>query len=139
MSSAIATPSLSGFDALADLKRASIESGEFIVMVAAVDRASHDGRPSFCACASCSIFLYNASMLRGAGIGPGRACAALMRALRLEDSLDIVHHYRTRDLDAVEAELSGTSCSTCDQVEGKSLKVRAEVQLGNGKKHSIGL
>jgi hypothetical protein len=92
MSSAIATPSLSGFDELAALKRASIESGEFIVIVAAVERASHDGRPSFCACASCSILLYKASMLRGAGIGPGRACAALMRALRLEDSLDIVHH-----------------------------------------------
>jgi hypothetical protein len=29
-------------------------------------------------------------MLRGAGIGPGRECAALMRALRLGDSFDMI-------------------------------------------------
>jgi hypothetical protein len=42
----MATDSLSGFDLLAAMYRASIESGEFIVIVAAVDKASHDGRPS---------------------------------------------------------------------------------------------
>ena len=89
MSSTIATLSLVGFDSLATLYSASIESGEFIVMVTAVDRASHDGRPSFCADASCSIFLYRDSMLRGAGMGPGRACAALINAFRLDDSFDM--------------------------------------------------
>jgi hypothetical protein len=105
ISSAIATPSLSDFDALADLKSASIESGEFIVIVAAVDKASHDGRPSFCACASCSILLYNPSILRGAGIAPGRACAALMRALRLADSLDMVQQYRNARLECYKGKV----------------------------------
>lgn len=72
MSSAIATASLSGFEALAALYSATIESGEFIVIVAAVDKASHDGRLNFCALASRSILVYNAWMFLGAGIGPGR-------------------------------------------------------------------
>lgn len=99
MSSTIATLSLSGFDALAALYSASIESGEFIVIVAAVDSASHDGRPSFCVVASRSIFLYTASICRGAGIGPGRAWEAFMRALRLGDSLDIVVSLQSRLVD----------------------------------------
>jgi hypothetical protein len=93
----MATPSLVGFDSLAALYNDSIDSGEFIVMVAAVESASHDGRPSFCAVASLSIFLYSDSMFRGAGMGPGRACAALMSALRPGASLDMaVCVYRRR-------------------------------------------
>jgi hypothetical protein len=90
MSSAIATPSLVGFEVPAALYNATIESGEFIVMVAAVDNASHDGRPSFCAVASRSILLYSVSMRLGAGTGPGRACEAFMRLLRLGDSFDML-------------------------------------------------
>jgi len=71
-----------------------MDSGEFIVIVVAVDSASHDGRPSLCAAASLSIFLYTDSMLRGAGTGPGRACAAFMRAFKPGPSLDIGGHAR---------------------------------------------
>lgn len=60
MNSAIATPSFSGFDLLAELYRAVMDSGEFIVMVAAVEMLSHDGRLSFRSVASCSILLYTA-------------------------------------------------------------------------------
>jgi hypothetical protein len=89
----MATRSLSGLEALAELNRTSIDSGEFIVMVAAVDRASHDGRPSFCAVASVSIFLYMSAIWRGAGTGPGRAWAALMSALTLDASFDMAAGY----------------------------------------------
>jgi hypothetical protein len=40
--------------------KATIDSGEFIVMVAAVEMPNHDGRPSFRAVASSSILLYTA-------------------------------------------------------------------------------
>jgi hypothetical protein len=62
MSSAIATRSLSDLDALAVRNRADMDSGEFIVMVAAVDSASHAGLPSLCSVASFSILLYRASI-----------------------------------------------------------------------------
>jgi hypothetical protein len=52
MNSAIATPSLCGLDALVELYSAIIDSGEFIVIVAAVEMPSHDGRPSFRSMAS---------------------------------------------------------------------------------------
>lgn len=52
MNSAICTPSLDGFDALVELYRAIIDSGEFMVIVAAVEMPSHDGRPSFRSVAS---------------------------------------------------------------------------------------
>jgi hypothetical protein len=52
INSAIATPSLCGLDALVELYSAIIDSGEFIVIVAAVDMPSHDGRPSFRSVAS---------------------------------------------------------------------------------------
>lgn len=90
INSAICTLSLGGLELLATLNRAAIDSGEFIVIVAAVDSASHDGLPSFRAVASCAILEYIDSMLRGAGIGPGRECAALMRALRLGDNFDMI-------------------------------------------------
>lgn len=79
----MATLSLADLDALATLYRIIIDSGEFIVIVVAVDNASHEGRPSFRAEASCSILLYTVSMCCGAGMGPGRAWDALMSALRL--------------------------------------------------------
>jgi hypothetical protein len=60
MNSAIATPSLSGRDLLDAMYKATIDSGEFIVMVAAVEMPNHDGRPSFRAVASSSILLYTA-------------------------------------------------------------------------------
>lgn len=90
INSAIATPSLVLFSSLTALYSFTIDSGEFIVIIAAVDRASHDGRPSFCAVASLSIFLYIDSMPRGAGIGPGRACAAFIRAFRFGASFDML-------------------------------------------------
>jgi hypothetical protein len=90
MNSAIATPSLSGRDLLDALYRATIASGEFMVMVAAVEMPNHDGRPSFRAVASSSILLYTAWILGGAGTGPGRECAALMNDLSVGDSFDIV-------------------------------------------------
>jgi len=52
MNSAIATASFSAAFALAAAYNAAMESGEFIVMVAAVEIPSHDGRPSFRAEAS---------------------------------------------------------------------------------------
>lgn len=57
MNSAIATASLSVFDLLDVLYKAIIASGEFIVIVAAVEMPSHDGRPSFRSVASFSILL----------------------------------------------------------------------------------
>ena len=89
ITSAMATLSLVVLSALAELYSATMESGEFIVMVAAVDSASHDGRPSLCAVASFSIRPYTSWMCRGAGTGPGRACAAFMRAFRPGASFDI--------------------------------------------------
>ena len=90
MNSAVATPSLSGLDAVELLYRATMDSGEFIVMVAAVEMPSHDGRPSLRSVASSSIRLYTAWILRGAGTGPGRECAALMSDLSVGDSFDMV-------------------------------------------------
>jgi|TARA_R110002003_G_scaffold267_5_gene17916 hypothetical protein len=52
INSAIATDSLGGLDALVEVYRASMDSGEFIVMVAAVEMLSHDGRPSLRSVAS---------------------------------------------------------------------------------------
>ena len=67
-----------------------MDSGEFIVIVAAVEMPSHDGRPSLRSVASFSILPYIAWILGGAGTGPGRACAALMRDFRVGDSLDMI-------------------------------------------------
>ena len=96
MNSAIATPSLSGLAVAELLYRAIIDSGEFIVMVAAVEMPSHDGRPSLRSVASCSIRLYTACILGGAGTGPGRECAALMSDLSVGDSFDMVTPMRAR-------------------------------------------
>jgi hypothetical protein len=52
--------SLSGSDVVELLYRAIMDSGEFIVIVAAVDIPSHDGRPSFRSVASSCIRLYKA-------------------------------------------------------------------------------
>lgn len=90
MNSAIATWSFSDFELLDELYKAIIDSGEFIVIVAAVEMPSHDGRPSFRAVASSSIFLNTDCIWRGAGTGPGRECAALMRDLRVGESFDIL-------------------------------------------------
>lgn len=72
-----------------------MDSGEFIVMVAAVDMLSHDGRPSLRSVASLSILLYMAWIPGGAGTGPGRECAALMRDLSDGDSLDMAGSRRS--------------------------------------------
>jgi hypothetical protein len=101
ISSAISTASFSGLFSLADLYSATIDSGEFIVIVVAVESASHEGRPSLCAVASCSIFLYIDWIWRGAGTGPGRACAALMSAFTPAPSLDIA---RGEELGAIRGE-----------------------------------
>lgn len=93
INSAIATASVVGFDARATLNNAAIDAGEFIVIVAAVESASHDGRPSFRAPASLSILEYNASMLWGAGVVPGRAWAAFISPLRLGDNFDICTNF----------------------------------------------
>ena len=66
-----------------------MDSGEFIVIVAAVEMPSHDGRPSLRSVASSSILLYTACILGGAGTGPGRECEALMSDLSVGDSFDI--------------------------------------------------
>jgi hypothetical protein len=60
INSAIATPSLCGRDALVELYNAIIDSGEFIVIVAAVEMPSHDGRPSFRSVASSCMRWYTA-------------------------------------------------------------------------------
>lgn len=44
INSAISTDSLGGVDAVEAWYSAAIDSGEFIVIVAAVDMLSHDGR-----------------------------------------------------------------------------------------------
>ena len=86
MNSAIATPSVSGFDAELCWKRAVIDSGEFIVIVVAVKTTSHDQRPSFLASASRSILLKTSLMRGGAGVGSGRASAAVVTDLSVDDS-----------------------------------------------------
>lgn len=91
MNSAIATPSFSDLDLLAARYSAAMESGEFIVIVAAVEMPSHEGRPSLRAVASSSILLYTACIRGGAGTGPGRECAALINDLRAGESFDIVN------------------------------------------------
>lgn len=58
MNSAMATFSLSGWDLVEELYNATMDSGEFMVIVAAVEIPSHDGLPSFRAVASSSILLY---------------------------------------------------------------------------------
>ena len=90
MNSAIATASLSGLFWLEWLYRATMDSGEFMVMVAAVDIDSHDGRPNFFSVASLSILLKTACILGGAGTGPGRECAALMSDLSAGESFDMM-------------------------------------------------
>lgn len=85
MNSAIATPSVSGFDAELCWKRAVIDSGEFIVIVVAV-KTSHDQRLSFLASASRSILLKTSLMRGGAGVGSGRASAAVVTDLSVDDS-----------------------------------------------------
>ena len=90
MNSAICTPSLAGFDALVELNSAIMDSGEFMVIVAAVDMPSHDGRPSLRSVASSWMRWYTAWMRGGAGTGPGRECAALMSDLRAGESFDMV-------------------------------------------------
>jgi hypothetical protein len=90
INSAVATLSLGDWELVLVWYRAAIDSGEFMVIVAAVVTASHDGRPSLRAVASCSILLYTAWILGGAGTGPGREWAALMSDLRAGESLDMV-------------------------------------------------
>lgn len=65
-------------------------SGEFMVIVAAVLTASHDGRPNCRSVASLSIFLNTDWIFGGAGTGPGRACAAFISCLRAGESFDMV-------------------------------------------------
>jgi hypothetical protein len=55
MNSAIWTLSFWGRDALVELYRAIMDSGEFMVIVAAVEMPSHDGRPSLRSVASSCI------------------------------------------------------------------------------------
>ena len=86
MNSAIATPSASGFDAELCWKRAVIDSGEFIVIVVAVKTTSHDQRLSLLASASRSILLKTSLMRGGAGVGSGRASAAVVTDLSVDDS-----------------------------------------------------
>jgi hypothetical protein len=93
INSAVATLSLGDWELVLVWYRAAIDSGEFMVIVAAVVTASHDGRPSLRAVASCSILLYTAWILGGAGTGPGREWAALMRDLRAGESLDMVDRF----------------------------------------------
>jgi hypothetical protein len=90
INSAVATLSLGDWELVLVWYRAAIDSGEFMVIVAAVVTASHDGRPSLRAVASFSILLYTAWILGGAGTGPGREWAALMSDLRAGESLDMV-------------------------------------------------
>lgn len=93
MNSAISTLSFSDCEVLADWNSADIDSGELMVIVAAVEIPSHDGRPSVRSIASSCNFLYTAWIRGGAGTGPGRECAALMRDLRAGDSFDIAVDY----------------------------------------------
>ena len=86
MNSAIATPSVSGFDAELCWKRAVIDSGEFIVIVMAVKTTSHDQRLSLLASASRSMLLKTSLMRGGAGVGSGRASAAVVTDLSVDDS-----------------------------------------------------
>lgn len=90
MYSATCTLSSCGFPCVVAWKSASIDSGEFIVIVAPVEMASHDGRPNWRSVASLSIFLNTDWILGGAGTGPGRECAALMSCLRAGESFDMV-------------------------------------------------
>jgi len=66
-----------------------MDSGEFMVIVAAVEMPSHDGRPSFRSVASSCMRWYTAWMRGGAGTGPGLECAALMSCLSAGDSFDM--------------------------------------------------
>jgi hypothetical protein len=90
MNSAIWTLSFCGREALVELYKAIMDSGEFMVIVAAVEMPSHDGRPNLRSVASSWILWYTAVMRGGAGTGPGRECAALMSCLRAGDSFDMV-------------------------------------------------
>lgn len=67
----------------------SRESGEFIVIVAAVETVSHAGRPTCLDEASLDIRPYSEDICRGAAVVPGRAWAALMSALRDSESFDM--------------------------------------------------
>jgi hypothetical protein len=90
MNSATCTLSSCGFPCVVEWNSASIDSGEFIVIVAPVEMASHDGRPNWRSVASDSIFLNTDWIFGGAGTGPGRECAALMSCLRAGESFDMV-------------------------------------------------
>jgi hypothetical protein len=80
------SPSVSGFNAELCWKRAVIDSGEFIVIVVAVKTTSHDQRLSLLASASRSILLKTSLMRGGAGVGSGRASAAVVTDLSVNDS-----------------------------------------------------
>jgi hypothetical protein len=66
------------------------ESGEFMVIVAAVETVSHAGRPTCFDEASLDIRSYNEDICRGAAAVPGRAWTALMSALRGSESFDML-------------------------------------------------
>lgn len=112
MNSATWTLSSCDFDCVLLWKRASIDSGEFMVMVAAVETASHEGRPSCLSVASFSIFLKTDWIFGGAGTGPGRECAAFMSCLRAGDSLDMMGELGAAVCD----------CVLCDWVRNNSIR-----------------
>ena len=85
-----------------------MDSGEFIVMVAAVEMLSHAGRPSLWAVASFSILLYSAWIRAGAGTGPGRECAALRSDFNAGDSFDILSY----QLGSMRRRCRGSSAKT---------------------------
>jgi hypothetical protein len=87
MNSATATLSLSGFTQVVYWKRASIDSGEFIVIVVAVRMASHGQRPRPLATASRSALMNISRIPAGAGVGSGRELGASMSDLSAMDSL----------------------------------------------------
>lgn len=90
-----------------------MDSGEFMVIVAAVLTASHDGRPSWRSAASASIFLKTDWIFGGAGTGPGRACAAFMSCLTAGESFDIAG-----ELDG-EMRDGGTERAQCGRGKGR--------------------
>jgi hypothetical protein len=87
MNSATATLSLSGFTQVVYWKRASIDSGELIVIVVAVRMASHGQRPRPLATASRSALMNISRIPAGAGVGSGRELGASMSDLSAIDSL----------------------------------------------------
>jgi hypothetical protein len=107
INSAVWTASALSLDVVARLNSSVIDSGEFIVIVAAVfnrisicsinlqrdqltDSVSQDSRPSFWASASLRIVVYTERIFGVAGSVFGRAWGALMSALSLGESLDMM-------------------------------------------------